>query len=146
MTTSSRRRLWVVHVAVAALLISLGARLWYVQVMNTSTYTALAAQDETQSVVVPSVRGEILDDTGQPLVDNRTALVVSVDIARLAQRSDESAVLARLAKLLRMSPTLLADKVRTCTAGVKPPCWPGSPYQPVPVDEQVPDRVALQIM
>ncbi|HEY2575686.1 MAG TPA: penicillin-binding protein 2 [Streptosporangiaceae bacterium] len=146
MITSSRRRLWVVHVAVAALLISLGARLWYVQVMNTNTFTALAAQDETQSVVVPSVRGEILDDTGQPLVDNRTALVVSVNIARLAQRSDEKAVLARLAKLLRMSPTLLADKVRTCTAGIKPPCWPGSPYQPVPVDEQVSDRVALQIM
>jgi penicillin-binding protein 2 len=146
MITSSRRRLWVVHVVVAALLISLGARLWYVQVMNTSTYTALAAQDETQSVVVPSVRGEILDDTGQPLVDNRTALVVSVNIARLAQRSDEKAVLARLAKLLRMSPALLADKVRLCTAGIKPPCWPGSPYQPVPVDERVPDRVALQIM
>jgi penicillin-binding protein 2 len=146
MIASSRRRLWVVHVAVAALLISLGARLWYVQVMNTGTYTALAAQDETQSVVVPSVRGEILDDTGQPLVNNRTALVVSVNIARLAQRTDEKAVLDRLAKLLRMSPTLLADKVRTCTAGIKPPCWPGSPYQPVPVDEQVPDRVALQIM
>ena len=29
----------------------------------------LAAQDQTQRVVVPPVRGAILDDTGQPLVD-----------------------------------------------------------------------------
>ncbi len=146
MIPSSRRPLWVLHLVVAALLISLGARLWYVQVMNTGTYTALAAQDVTQQVVVPPVRGQILDDTGQPLVNNRTALVVSVNIARLAQRSDEAAVLARLAKLLHMSRTLLTEKVRICTAGIQPPCWPGSPYQPIPVDQQVSPEVALQIM
>ena len=146
MIPASRRRLWVVHLVVAAMLISLGARLWYVQVMNSGTYTALAAQDLTQQVVVPSVRGQILDDTGQPLVDNRTALVVSVNIARLAQRSDEAAVLARLARLLHMGRKLLAEKVRLCTASVPAPCWPGSPYQPVPVDQNVSDKVALQIM
>jgi penicillin-binding protein 2 len=143
---ASRRRLWVLHLVVAALLISLGARLWYVQVMNNGTYTALAAQDLTQQVVVPSIRGQILDDTGRPLVNNRTALVVSVNIARLAQRSDEPAVLARLARLLHMSRKLLTEKVRICTAGVPAPCWAGSPYQPVPVDQQVSAKVALQIM
>jgi penicillin-binding protein 2 len=143
---ASRRRLWVVYLVVAAMLIALGARLWNVQVMNTRTYTALAAQDLTQRVVVPAVRGQILDDTGQPLVDNRTALVVSVDIARLAQRSDEPAVLARLAKLLHMGRKLLTEKVRLCTANVTPPCWPGSPYQPVPVAQNVSDKIALQIM
>lgn len=146
MSSASRRRLWVIHLVVAALIISLGVRLWDVQVMNARSYTALAAQDVTQSVVVPSVRGQILDDTGQPFVDNKTALVVSVNIARLAQRSDEKAVLARLAKLLRMSPKLLSDKVRLCTQGVSQPCWTGSPYQPVPVAQNVPARVALQIM
>ncbi len=146
MIPASRRRLWVLYLVVAALLSSLGARLWYVQVMNKGTYTALAAQDQTQQVVVPPVRGQILDDTGQPLVDNRTSLVVSVNIARLAQRSDEAAVLARLAKLLHMHRKLLTGKVRICTAGVQPPCWPGSPYQPIPVDQQVSAKVALQIM
>jgi penicillin-binding protein 2 len=146
MIPASRRRLWVLHLVVAALLISLGARLWYVQVMNSGTYAALAAQDETQQVVVPSVRGEILDDTGQAMVGNRTALVVSVKVAQLSQRGDEPAVLSRLAKLLHVSVKVLDEKVRTCTSGVKPPCWAGSPYQPVPVDQHVSDRVALQIM
>ena len=146
MIPSSRRRLWVVHLVIAAMLAALGARLWYVQVMSTGTYAQLAAQDLTQQVVVPSVRGQILDDTGKPLVDNQTALVVSVNIARLAQRADEAAVLARLARLLHMPVRLLTEKVRLCSATVSAPCWPGSPYQPVPVAQNVPDRIALQIL
>jgi penicillin-binding protein 2 len=146
MSSASRRRLWVIYLVVAALIISLGVRLWDVQVLNSASYAALASQDITESVVVPSVRGQILDNTGQPFVDNKTALVVSVNIARLAQRTDEKAVLARLAKLLRMSPKLLSEKVRLCTKGVSQPCWTGSPYQPVPVKQNVPARVALQIM
>jgi penicillin-binding protein 2 len=146
MSSVSRRRLWVIYLVVAALMISLGVRLWDVQVLNSRIYTALAASDMTQSVVIPSVRGQILDDTGQPFVDNKTALVVSVNIARLAQRSDEQAVLARLAKLLKMKDKLLTEKVRLCTKGVSQPCWAGSPYQPVPVEQNAPDRVALQIM
>ena len=146
MITASRYRLWVLYAVVAALLISLGARLWYVQVMNTRAYASLAAQDQTQQVVVPPVRGQILDDIGQPLVDNRTALVVSVNIARLAQRADEHAVLVRLAHLLHMRTRLVREKVQICTAGVKPPCWAGSPYQPVPVNQGISDKVALQIM
>jgi penicillin-binding protein 2 len=146
MIPASRRRLWVIYLVVAALLISLAARLYNVQVLNSHAYTALAAQDETEQVVVPSVRGEILDDTGQPLVANKTALVVSVNIAELDQRTDTNAVLARLATLLHMNLKLLQDKTRTCTKGVPQPCWTGSPYQPVPVAQNVPDRVALQIM
>jgi penicillin-binding protein 2 len=45
-----------------------------------------------------------------------------------------------------MSYQLLASKTRLCTAGVKPPCWAGSPYQPIPVDQNVSDRVALQVL
>ncbi|HEY3958225.1 MAG TPA: penicillin-binding protein 2 [Streptosporangiaceae bacterium] len=146
MSSASRRRLWVIYLVVAALIISLGVRLWDVQVLSSASYSALASADITQSVVVPSVRGQILDNTGQPFVDNKTALVVSVNIARLAQRSDEQAVLARLAKLLGMSTKLLSEKVRLCTKGVSQPCWTGSPYQPVPVRQNVPARVALQIM
>jgi penicillin-binding protein 2 len=146
MTSASRRRLWVLHLVVAALIISLGVRLWDVQVMNSSSYSVLAAQDMDQTVVVPSVRGEILDDTGQPLVGNKTALVVSVNIARLSQRPDATAVLTRLAALLHMKLKTLQEKVRLCAKNVPAPCWPGSPYQPVPVDQNASDRIALQIM
>jgi penicillin-binding protein 2 len=146
MISASRRRLWVLHLVVAALIISLGVRLWDVQVMNNRSYATLAAQDMTESVVVPSVRGEILDDTGQAMVGNKTALVVSVAIAKLSQRPDATAVLTKLAALLHMKLKTLQDKVRLCSKSVPAPCWPGSPYQPVPVSQNVTDQVALQIM
>ena len=147
MIPASRRRLVVLYAVVAALLISLGGRLWYLQVLTGKDYAQLAALDQTQSVITPSVRGQILDDGGQPLVDNASSLVVTVNIMDLAKQSDGgSAVLARLATLLHMSDKLLHEKLRLCNATVSQPCWPGSPYQPVPVAQHVPDSVAVEIM
>ncbi len=143
----ARRRLMVVYVVVAALLISLGGRLWYLQVMTGVSYANAAAQDQTRTVIVPSVRGGILDDVGQPLINNKTSLVVSVNRALVAQQSDGGlAELHRLAKLLNMSYGTLQQRIRLCGPGVSQPCWQGSPYQPIPVDQQVSDSVALQIM
>jgi penicillin-binding protein 2 len=147
MNTSSRRRLLVLYAIAAAMLVSLGGRLWYLQVMNTTAFTKLAAANQTRNVIVPAVRGQILDDVGNRLVTDTTALVVSVDMMNLSQQPGGAApVLHRLAPLLGMSYQLLASKTRLCTAGVQPPCWAGSPYQPIPVDQNVSDRVALQVM
>jgi penicillin-binding protein 2 len=147
MNTASRRRLLVLYVIAAAMLISLGGRLWYLQVMNSSAFVKLAAQNQTRDVIVPAVRGQILDDVGNRLVTNTTALVVSVDMMDLSRQPGGAApVLHRLAPLLGMSYQLLAEKTRLCTAGVSQPCWDGSPYQPIPVDQNVSDRVALQVM
>jgi penicillin-binding protein 2 len=147
MITASRRRLVVLYVVVASLLITLGGRLWYIQVMNGTSYVKLASANQTRTVIVPAVRGQILDDVGNGLVTNRTALVVSVDMMTLSQRPDGGAsVLRRLAPMLNMPYQLLAKKVRLCTAKVKQPCWAGSPYQPIPVDQNVSAQVALQIM
>jgi penicillin-binding protein 2 len=147
MIPASRRRLVVLYAVVAALLISLGGRLWYLQVLTGKDYAQLAALDQTQTVITPAVRGQILDDGGQPLVDNASSLVVTVNIMDLATQSDGgTAVLARLATLLHMSDKLLHEKLRLCNAKISQPCWPGSPYQPVPVAQHVPDAVAVQIM
>src|SRR5499426_150726 len=147
MIPAARRRLLVLYVVVAALLISLGGRLWYLQVMTGGSYANAAAQDQTRTVIVPSVRGGILDDVGQPLVSNKTSLVVSVNRAEVAQQPDGgAAVLHRLAKLLHMNYRQLQLRIRLCTPGVSQPCWQGSPYQPIPVDQHAPDAVALQIM
>jgi penicillin-binding protein 2 len=145
--TASRRRLLVLYVVAAAMLISLGGRLWYLQVVNTTAFTKLAAANQTRDVIVPAVRGQILDDVGNRLVTNQTALVVSVDMMDLSRQPGGAApVLRRLAPLLGMSVKLLTEKTRLCTAGVPQPCWAGSPYQPIPVDQNVSDRVALQVM
>jgi penicillin-binding protein 2 len=147
MNVASRRRLVVLYVLAFAMVISLGGRLWYLQVMNTASFTKLADQNQTREVIVPAVRGQILDDVGNRLVTNTTALVVSVDMMDLSQRPGGAApVLHRLASLLGMSYQLLTDKTRQCTRYVSQPCWAGSPYEPIPVDQNVPDRVALQVL
>ncbi len=147
MIPASRRRLFVLYAVIGALLITLGGRLYYLQVMNGQSYVQLASQDQTQTVITPAVRGQILDDTGLPMVDNASSLVVTVNMMNLATQSDGgAAVLRRLAHLLGMSHKLLTEKVRLCTAQVSQPCWPGSPYQPIPVAQHVPDALAVQIM
>ncbi len=141
MISASRRRMVVLYVVVASLLITLGGRLWYIQVMNGTSYVKLASQNQTRNIVVPAVRGQILDDVGDPLVANRTKLVVSVDMMTLSQRKDGGdSVLRRLAPMINLSYDVLKKKVRLCTAKVKQPCWAGSPYQPIPVDENVTTR------
>ena len=147
MIPAARRRLMVLYVVVAALLISLGGRLWYLQVMNNTAFTKLAAANQTRNVIVPAVRGQVLDDVGNRLVTNKTALVVSVDMMNLSQQPGGAApVLHQLAPLLGMSYTLLQQKTRLCTKGVPQPCWAGSPYQPIPVAQNVSPRIALQVM
>jgi penicillin-binding protein 2 len=147
MIPASRRRLLVLYVVVAAMLATLGGRLWYLQVMNGPQFRNLALANQTRTIVVPAVRGQILDDQGRPLVTNQTSLVVSVNMMTLSQQKDGgTAELRRLARLLGMSYNTLKAKTTLCTRGVKPPCWAGSPYQPIPVDAKVSDQNALQIM
>jgi penicillin-binding protein 2 len=148
MIPASRRRLAVLYLLVVAMLVALGGRLWYLQVMNTDHYKALAAANQTRQVVVPAVRGGIVDDQGQPLVRNETSMVVSVNMMTLSETTsdDGQSVLRRLAPMLGLSYKLLTEKTRLCTRTVPAPCWTGSPYQPIPVDQRVSMRTALQIM
>jgi penicillin-binding protein 2 len=148
MIPRSRRRLFGLYVIAVAAIVVLGGRLWYLQVLDTTQYKALAQVNQTRSIVVPAVRGAITDDTGTPLVRNETEMVVSVNMLDLSQHTtdDGAAVLRRLAPLLHLSDKALSEKVRLCTRGVPQPCWTGSPYQPVPVAEHVSDATALQIM
>ena len=148
MIPRSRKRLIGLYMIALAMLVVLGGRLWYLQVLNTTQYKSLAQVNQTRTVVVPAVRGMITDDTGQALVTNQTSMTVSVNMMQLSQTTsdDGKAVLARLAPLLHMSDKTLAEKVRLCTRGVPQPCWTGSPYQPVPVADHVSDATALQIM
>ncbi|HSR85727.1 MAG TPA: penicillin-binding protein 2 [Streptosporangiaceae bacterium] len=147
MIPASRRRLVSVMVIVAGLLAVLGFRLWNLQVQTRAGYLAMARQELVRSVVEPSVRGNIFDDTGQPMVSNQSALVVAVNMVTLSQQpGGPGPVLARLASLLHISPKVMQERVRLCTVGVPQPCWQGSPYQPIPVAQNVTDGVALQIL
>jgi penicillin-binding protein 2 len=143
----ARRRLALLSVVCVGLLTILGVRLWYLQVASGSGYASLANQEQIRTVVVPPVRGRILDDAGRALVASRSSLVVTVNVAKLSQQSDGGrGELRRLAALLGIRDRLLRDRLRLCTAEVSQPCWSGSPYQAIPVRRDVPERVGVQIM
>ncbi|MEV3921718.1 penicillin-binding protein 2 [Actinomadura coerulea] len=140
-------RLVVLYVLVAALLLVLIGRMWALQVLEGEHYRAVAAENRTRDIVVPATRGMILDDRGRPLVRNRSALVVSVDRTTLSRQKDGGqTVLKRLAAVLGTSEEEMAKRIRLCGPGIKRPCWPGSPYQPIPVEDHVDPKRALQIM
>ncbi|HKA68551.1 MAG TPA: penicillin-binding protein 2 [Actinomycetes bacterium] len=147
MTERTRRRLVVVQVLILSLVVTLAGRLWQLQVGSGDRYARAATENLVREVVEPATRGLILDSAGRPLVANRSTLVVSVDRSVLDRQPDQgAAVLARLARLLRVDRTELANRVRLCRPGVGRPCWNGSPYRPVPVASDVDKRVALQVL
>ena len=147
MIPASKWRLAGVAVIIVGLLGVLGFRLWYLQVQTRGTYVALASQDRIRNVVTPAVRGEILDDTGQPMVQNQSTLTVAVNMSVVSQEPNGgTAELARLARLLGISDTTVQQSVRLCTVGVHQPCWPGSPYQPIPVAQNVSQQIALDVL
>ncbi|MGE3812158.1 MAG: penicillin-binding protein 2 [Candidatus Nanopelagicales bacterium] len=150
MSDRSTLRLAVLGVLLASLLITLVSRLFFLQVVSADTYTAQSSNNRIREVVTPATRGLILDQLGRPLVANRTSLVVSVDRQEIADQEDGgTAVLTRLAKALGTTYTALSYKLELCgpDAHEKPPiCWNGSPYQPIPVAEDISQELALTIM
>jgi penicillin-binding protein 2 len=140
-------RLLILQVVVLSLLATLGGRLWFLQVRNGRQYSQEAVSNHIRPLQVPAVRGQILDANGLPLADNTTKLVVTVSRTALLQQHDGgTAVLARLAQVLGMTPTEVHDKVRLCDAVTPQPCWNGSPYQPIAVTDAATSQQAMQII
>ncbi|MEV0599795.1 penicillin-binding protein 2 [Streptomyces sp. NPDC050315] len=145
-TTRVTVRLVAIQILVFSLLLTLGGRLWYLQVRNGDEYAAEASGNHVQQVVDPAVRGSILDARGVPLADNETRLVVSASRTALMKMDDEGkAVLTRLAHVLDMSYTDVKNKVRLCDAKTPQPCWNGSPFQPIPITDEATTQQALKI-
>ncbi|MET9604016.1 penicillin-binding protein 2 [Streptomyces sp. NPDC006512] len=145
-TPRVQNRLVVIQVVVFSLLLTLGGRLWYLQIRNGQEYTDEAKNNHVQQVIQPAVRGSILDARGVPLADNATHLVVSASRTELLTMKDKGrSVLTRLAEVLGMDAQEVIDKVRLCDSKTKQPCWNGSPYQPIPVSDEATTEQALQI-
>lgn len=142
-----RAGLLLVQFMVLLMFAALVGRLWYLQVPMADHYRELAVANHHQQLVVPATRGQILDSSGRPLVNNRTELVVSADYHELQGMEDGGEkVLTNLAEVLDVPMEELQQRVRLCSPEVDRPCWPGSPYQPVTLAEGIEGQVALQIM
>lgn len=139
-------RLIAIQILVFSLLVTLGGRLWYLQIRNGQEYANEARSNHVQQVVEPATRGSILDARGVPLADNQTRLVVSASRTDLLKMKDDGkAVLGRLARVLGLSAKEIRDKVRLCDSKTPQPCWNGSPYQPIPITDEATTQQALQI-
>lgn len=139
-------RLAVIRVLVVSLLLTLGARLYYLQVLDQDKLVQTANAQKTREVILAAPRGTVVDDRGRPLVGNRSTLVVSVNRAELQGEPDGgAAVLRRLGTLIRVDPGELAKRITPCAKDVPRPCWNGSPYQPVPVVADTTPAVVLTI-
>ncbi|MFJ8827176.1 penicillin-binding protein 2 [Streptomyces sp. NPDC102467] len=139
-------RLIVLQILVLSLLLTLGGRLWYLQIRNGDEYAKEASGNHVQQVVTPAVRGSILDARGVPIADNETRLVVSASRTDLMKMKDDGkGVLAKLAAVLKLTPKEVEEKVRLCDAKTPQPCWNGSPYQPIPITDEATPKQALQI-
>ncbi|MGZ4491678.1 MAG: penicillin-binding protein 2 [Nocardioidaceae bacterium] len=148
--TKGRLRVVVVQLLVLSLFVTLFARLWYIQVFSGDTYQAQAAEQSVRDVVVQPTRGLIVDDMGRPLVANRTSWVVTVDRTLLHKLTDaqQASLLRRLARAVHQPYKKLRERTLVCgePGSMQGTCWNGSPYQPVPVAEDVPQQVAVSIM
>jgi penicillin-binding protein 2 len=148
--TKGRLRLIVVQALVLALFVTLFARLWYMQVLGGEAYQAQAAEQSIRELVVQPARGLIVDDMGRPLVANRTSWVVSLDRTMLHKMSasEQSTLLRRLSKAVHVKKKKILARTLLCgdPGAVPGTCWNGSPYQPVPVAEDVKQQIAVSIM
>jgi penicillin-binding protein 2 len=141
-----RRRIAVLRLLVASLLLTLLARLGYVQLLDPHKPQQSAGLTHLGSIVVPAPRGQILDATGKVLVGNRNTHVLTIDRTALLQQDDKGAgVLNALAPILGVSAADLQAQITPCGVHVPAPCWTGEPYQPVPVATDVDARVVLAV-
>jgi len=79
MNESTRFRMRVLAIIGLSLFATLGARLWYLQVMTSEQAVAVAHSNVTRVIPVPAPRGRILDVHGRVLVGNRTTTVLTMN-------------------------------------------------------------------
>jgi penicillin-binding protein 2 len=108
-------------------------RLWFLQVLAAEEYRERATGNAVRLIPIAAPRGRILDRNGEPLIDNRRAVVITIDRDEVR---DEAALLDRLASLLDTTTINLREQLND-------PDY--LPYEPVPVYEGAPEAVAIYL-
>ncbi|HEY3020014.1 MAG TPA: penicillin-binding protein 2 [Solirubrobacteraceae bacterium] len=80
-------------------------RLWYLEVLSGDQYVVQANENQVREVRIQAPRGDIVDRYGRPIVRNRMANTVQIELARLpAPGAPRRRVYRRLGEVLQMSP------------------------------------------
>jgi penicillin-binding protein 2 len=116
-------RRWKAYCAVVTVLFGfILMRLWYLQIVKGSEFTAMATTLRSRLIRRVAGRGEIWDAKGHVLATNRPHFVVSVLPDEIKKNPQ---VLPRLAPLLHTTPDDLARLIKDNTT---------TPFDPVPVE------------
>ena len=94
----STSRLKILAILVTFMFAALTTRLWFLQVLASASAIKQSQDQSVRIVRTDAVRGDILDDKGRVLVDNRLSLEVRVDQQHLG--SDPEAELLNLSTVL----------------------------------------------
>jgi penicillin-binding protein 2 len=127
LTPAMAMRVAIVGSLVLALFAIVFFRLWFLQVLTGDQYVRAAAVNRTRNIPIAAPRGEILDRSGNVLVNSTTARAVVIVPRDLPRKLDaasalkpgrrDSAVFARLATLVHIP----AKKKHHCKVAEPPP-------------------------
>jgi penicillin-binding protein 2 len=143
-------RLKVLRAVLLSLMFTLVGRLFYIQITDGENFQEASQRNAFREVFTPSVRGLILDQVGRPVVANKSTVVISVNTRILESFEDKGeSVILKLSSVLNIPQNEIKDRLTPCgTKGAKKPpiCWSGSLFQPIPIAQDVDNKIALQIM
>ncbi len=123
-------RLSILALLVIASFVALYSRLWYLQVLAVDELKAVAKDNRVRVIEYEPPRGRILDRWGNPLVENKQSLAVSLERDLLENPHKKRVVLARLAKELNVDLFEMYDLLDDTTV---------SPYRAIPVAYDIPE-------
>jgi penicillin-binding protein 2 len=116
---------------IAFMFAALVTRLWFLQVLASEQYRERAEGNVVRITPIAAPRGRILDRDGEPLVENVSTNQILIDKDKVSDDRLDS-LLARLSELLDVPEVQLRERYDD-------PDY--LPYQPVPVAENVPEKV-----
>ena len=119
-------RLRITGLVVIALFAVLGLRLWTLQVLQAPAAVHAVSANQIRAVAIPPTRGEILDSTGLPLVNN--IVTQQITLSRVSAANDPQ-VVGSLAALIGQTPAQVQQTINDKQY---------SPYKPVPILDNAP--------
>src|SRR5919205_4466556 len=109
-TQNLKVRMAVIHGLVVAILVVLGARLYYLQVVRGDYYAERAENQRIRRLKIPAARGAIFDRNGKLLVDSRSTynILLSAEDMKGKEWND---LIAPLSAGLDLDPSLLRERL-----------------------------------
>jgi penicillin-binding protein 2 len=145
MAVDKRSKRLGVLATVSLLLIGLvGARLWFLQAVETSKYQSAVDSAKTRTVLIAPERGRIFDAKGRIVADNERILTVTVDWAVVKNIKNRKALFERLSGPLKTPIDDLMRRYDPCY-NLPVPCKQPQLYDtllPLPLKEDIDEPTA----